>query len=63
MEVLVAVALARIVFSETAAAQGQVAAVVIAELGQTMATVAVLLTAESMVLVVPVAEIMACAAA
>ncbi len=35
----------------------------IAELGQTMATVAVLLTAESMVLVVPVAEIMACATA
>ncbi len=63
MEVLVAVAFGGIVFSETAAAQGQVAAVVIAELGQTMATVAVLLTAESMVLVVPVAEIMACAAA
>ncbi len=43
MEVLVAVAFGGIVFSETAAAQGQVAAVVIAELGQTMATVAVLL--------------------
>jgi hypothetical protein len=63
VEVLVAVAFGGIVFSETAAAQGQVAAVVIAELGQTMATVAVLLTAESMVLVVPAAEIMACAAA